>query len=234
MIADVQGGLTKGQKRESETSLREVPYLRVANVQRGYLDLTIVKTIAATDEEIRQLKLEPGDVLFNEGGDRDKLGRGWVWSGELPECIHQNHVFRARILTSDVLPRYLSCYGNGSGQTYFFDHGKQTTNLASINLSKLKRLPVPLAPVTEQRRIMSEFDRILSITDNCDHQVAQQLDRIQRLRQSVLKWAFEGKLSDQHADDEPAATLLERIRSNAEMPRSSNARSRQRQKHTAA
>jgi hypothetical protein len=97
MLADVKGGVTKGQKRKLGECLREVLYLRVANVQRGYLDLSEVKTIEATEAEIRDLRLEIGDILFNEGGDRDKLGRGWVWAGELPECIHQNHVFRARL-----------------------------------------------------------------------------------------------------------------------------------------
>lgn len=100
-----------------------------------------------------------GDVLFNEGGDRDKLGRGWIWRGQLPECIHQNHVFRARLRTPDVFPEYLSWYGNSGGQKYFFEQGKQTTNLASINLTKLKRLPVPLPPLMEQKRIVAEVQR---------------------------------------------------------------------------
>jgi type I restriction enzyme S subunit len=95
-IAELKGGLTKGQKRKAADILREVPYLRVANVQRGFLALGEVKTIDATEEEIQELRLETGDVLFNEGGDRDKLGRGWVWEGKIAECVHQNHVFRAR------------------------------------------------------------------------------------------------------------------------------------------
>lgn len=106
-IAELKGGITKGQKRRPGAVLWSIPYLRVANVQRGYLDLTEIKTIEATEAEIAELRLDPGDVLFNEGGDRDKLGRGWVWSGELPECIHQNHVFRARLRTRDVHPKYL-------------------------------------------------------------------------------------------------------------------------------
>src|SRR5437868_1883761 len=95
-IADIEGGITKDQKRRHDGPVREVPYLRVANVQRGYLDLTELKTILATEEEIESLRLCPGDILFTEGGDRDKLGRGWVWNGEVEECIHQNHIFRAR------------------------------------------------------------------------------------------------------------------------------------------
>jgi type I restriction enzyme S subunit len=222
MIADVKGGVTKGQRRGRDQELVEVPYLRVANVQRGYLDLGEVKTIAATPAEVEELCLEAGDVLFNEGGDRDKLGRGWVWGGEIPTCIHQNHVFRARIVSPDLRPRFLSWYGNSSGQRYFFDEGKQTTNLASINMTKLKALPVPLPPLAEQDRIAEEVERLLSIADEMDGVVAQDVRRCQRLRQSILKWAFEGKLVDQDPTDEPAEKLLERIRAeraNTETPK---------------
>jgi type I restriction enzyme, S subunit len=94
--ASLKGGITVDKNRKSPTA-RTIPYLRVANVQRGYLDLSEVKTIEAPDADIKDLRLMPGDILFNEGGDRDKLGRGWLWEGQLPECIHQNHVFRARL-----------------------------------------------------------------------------------------------------------------------------------------
>ena len=212
MVADIKGGITKGQKLRPGEEVREVPYLRVANVQRGFLDLSIMKTISATDAQIDELRLAPGDVLFNEGGDRDKLGRGWLWKGEIPECIHQNHVFRARILTSDLVPEFLSWFGNTSGQVYFFDEGKQTTNLASINMTKLRALPVPLPPRPEQDRIREATERHLSVADTADRLLSNDLRRCARLRQAVLKWAFEGKLVDQDSADEPASVLLDRIK----------------------
>jgi predicted GIY-YIG superfamily endonuclease len=91
-VAALKGGITVDKNRKSAHA-RMIPYLRVANVQRGYLDLAEVKKIEAPETAINELRLEPGDVLFTEGGDRDKLGRGWIWEGQLPECIHQNHVF---------------------------------------------------------------------------------------------------------------------------------------------
>lgn len=211
MLTEVQGGLTKGKKRKPTDVLRELPYLRVANVQRGYLDLSVVKTILATQAEIELLSLNVGDVLFNEGGDRDKLGRGWVWQGELSECLHQNHVFRARPCHPSLQPKFLSHYGNSNGRQYFIDQGKQTTNLASINLTKLRALPVPLPPAPEQVRIVAEVDDVLSISKHSDQLVERNLKRASRLRQAILKWAFEGKLADQDPNDEPAAALLKRI-----------------------
>jgi len=201
-IAALKGGITKGQTRKPADRLRPVPYLRVANVQRGYLDLREVKIIEATDQDIRELALRVGDVLFNEGGDRDKLGRGWIWSGELPECIHQNHVFRAR-LKIPLDPKFLSWFGNSTGQQYFFAEGKHTTNLASINLTKLSRLPVPIPPPSEQRRIVSEVERRFSFIDRIEKTVTHHMARSAALRSAVLRAAFSGSLASTFAT--PAA-----------------------------
>ena len=109
--------------------------------------------------------MQPGNVLFNEGGDRDKLGRGWVWEGQIQECIHQNHVFRARLLSSKLLPRFVSHWGNSFGQWWFMRAGKQSVNLASINLTNLRAFPMPVPPLTEQARILDSLDELLSDLD---------------------------------------------------------------------
>ncbi len=188
-IAALKGGLTVDSKRQDPTA-KSVPYLRVANVQRGYLDLSEVKSINAPASDIEALRLQPGDILFNEGGDRDKLGRGWIWEGQLVDCIHQNHVFRARLITSDILPKLVSWWGNSFGKDYFQREGKQTTNLASINLTKLSAFPVPLPPPAEQHRIVAEVDRRLSILSETEAQVDANLQRAERMRQSILSLAF--------------------------------------------
>jgi type I restriction enzyme S subunit len=190
-LADIKGGITKDQKRKHPQPCRLVPYLRVANVQRGSLDLGQVKEIEATEETIRQLKLRKGDILLNEGGDRDKLGRGWIWNEELPECIHQNHVFRARLAHAKMNTKFVSWYANTFGQQFFFDEGKQTTNLASISMSKLKTLPIPVPPPAEQERIVAELERCLSLVDELEATITANLHRATRLRISILHKAFD-------------------------------------------
>jgi len=95
-VTEIKGGITKDRKRKIENA-KELPYLRVANVQRGYLNLDKMKYIKVSKVKLPELLLENGDILFNEGGDRDKLGRGWIWEGQINQCIYQNHVFRARL-----------------------------------------------------------------------------------------------------------------------------------------
>ncbi len=217
-IADVTGGLTKDAKRASEKDVQEVPYLRVANVQRGYLDLSEIKTIHASQSDVAALRLLAGDILFNEGGDRDKLGRGWVWSGEIENCIHQNHVFRARLLSTSVQPTLVSHHGNGFGKKWFTKAGKQTTNLASINLGMLRQFPVPLAPADEQAEIVRLLEECLAPSEVIEQETKRDLARSDRLRQSILKQAFEGKLVPQDPTDEPASVLLARIRQQRTAP----------------
>jgi type I restriction enzyme S subunit len=211
-VAEIEGGITKDQKRRLTATMRDVAYLRVANVQRGYLDLREIKSIQAEMDDIETLRLRKGDILFTEGGDRDKLGRGWVWNDEIEVCIHQNHVFRARLLTSDIEPKFVSYHGNYFGQQWFTRTGKQTTNLASINKGVLSRFPVPIPPPAEGAQIVLEVDRCLSIVDEIESQVEANLKRAARLRQGILKRAFEGRLVPQDATDEPAEKLMERIR----------------------
>ena len=180
-----------------------MPYLRVANVQRGYLDLSEVKFIDAPESDIEELRLKRGDILFNEGGDRGKLGRGWVWEGQLADCIHQNHVFRARLFLNDLSPKLVSWWGNSFGKDYFFREGKQTTNLASINLTKLSAFPVPLPPSVEQHRIIAEVDRCLSVIHELEATVDTNLIRADRFRQSILSKAFSGGLNGGSTDSKP-------------------------------
>src|SRR5262249_55416179 len=152
-ISQIQGGIQVGKNRPASAVLVEVPYLRVANVQRGWLNLNEIKTLGVTAEERDRLLLQDGDILMNEGGDRDKLGRGWIWQAQIPVCIHQNHVFRIRLYDRDFPSEYVSHYANENGQRYFIDQGTQTTNLASISKRKVAALPVPVPPTDEAMEI---------------------------------------------------------------------------------
>lgn len=205
-IADVRGGVQKGAKLKSGEPTREVPYLRVANVQRGWLDLSEIKVIAAPESKITDLRLQPGDILFNEGGDRDKLGRGWIWEGQIDECIHQNHVFRARLRQPGMQPKFFSWYGNSIGATYFLDQGKQTVNLASLSMSKLRALPVPIPSIDEQAEIVRRVDELLGLADRLRARIETSTTRVARSAQAVLASAFRGNLvSDSLEDSRPLA-----------------------------
>ena len=82
----------------------------VSLAEAGHLNLSEIKTIQALPEEIEELALQKGDVLLTEGGDFDKLGRGAMLEQDLPNCIHQNHVFRVRVDPSQLDPVYFASF----------------------------------------------------------------------------------------------------------------------------
>lgn len=194
-IADVVGGVTKDAKKQSDPTYVEVPYLRVANVQRGRLNLNAIATIRVPQAKADALRLRRGDVLLNEGGDRDKLARGWVWEEQIPDCIHQNHVFRARITDPRVDPYFLSWTTNTIGGRWAERNGKQSVNLASISLSMIRRMPVIVPPEGVAARITRKLQDTQSNFDRLEKSICDGMDRSVVLRKSLLSAAFSGRLT---------------------------------------
>ncbi|MBZ0115891.1 MAG: hypothetical protein K8H88_02765 [Sandaracinaceae bacterium] len=152
-VAVVQTGIAKSKANVGAG--KTVPYLSVANVKDGLLDLALVKSIDVDDRAAQRFALRDRDVLFCEGGDADKVGRGTIWRSEIPGCLHQNHVFAVRTDRSRLLPEFLDYYrATTRGRRYFLDAAKQTTNLASINSSQLRAMPVPVPAVGVQEEVV--------------------------------------------------------------------------------
>ena len=151
-VSEIMSGITKGRKVKTD-KLTHVPYICTANVQNGYLDWTETKYIDATDDEIEKYSLESDDLLMIEGGDPDKVGRGYL-AGPLPEnCIYQNHVFRVRIDKTKVYPEFLAAYILlPSIKDYFLSCAKQTTGIATINKKQLSNMPVMYPDLDAQMR----------------------------------------------------------------------------------
>lgn len=154
--ATVKSGITLGKSYSKDTVLIERPYLRVANVQGGYVDLNDLATIEVTLDEDLKYRLHSGDVLMTEGGDRDKLGRGCVWHNEIEPCLHQNHVFAVQTNETILLPEFLEYLtASDVGRSYFDVTAIKTTNLACTSSSKVLAFTIPLPPIEEQIEIVS-------------------------------------------------------------------------------
>ncbi len=186
-IANVQTGVAKGKDNEGKDTI-EVPYLRVANVQDGYLSLDDVTTIEIPREDLERYSLQPGDVLMNEGGDFDKLGRGSVWQGEIEPCIHQNHVFAVR--PTAVPPEWLNAYtGSLAAQFYFMGRAKQSTNLASISSSNIMELPVAMPPAAEIDLLLAHIDRETARIDALVAKKTRFTELLREKRQALITHA---------------------------------------------
>lgn len=140
------------------------PYLRVANVQRGRLVLDEIKYIDIAGADFARLRLEDRDLLFVEGnGSRKNLGRVALWLDQIPDCVHQNHLIRARVDKAKVLPEFAAFWFNsGAGRAHFFKEGKTTSGLGTINSTVVKSAPIPLPPVDVQKDLVTKFEASLS------------------------------------------------------------------------
>jgi type I restriction enzyme S subunit len=190
----MQTGVTLG-KDFARDATETYAYLRVANVQIGYVDLNDVKEIDLPPEVAASSMLQSGDVLMTEGGDRDKLARGCIWDGSISPCVHQNHIFAVR-----TAPRLLSSFlvlvlDADPARTYFYLTGRQSTNLASTNSTTVKNFRFGLPPVSEQSRIVEYLSvKTRQIDDLVDK--ARAVAAVLRERRSALiSAAVTGKIN---------------------------------------
>ena len=191
-VAEVRGGVAKGKDQRGAKTV-PVPYLRVANVQDGYLDLTEVAEIEVAPNELDRYLLQAGDVLMNEGGDYDKLGRGHIWQGEISPCIHQNHVFSVR--PHSILSEWLASITSSDYAKFFFMcRANQSTNLASISLTNLSELPIPMPPESEQLEIRCFLERELAKVDILNKEAESTISLLQEHRTALISAVVTGKV----------------------------------------
>lgn len=204
-LADVQTGVTKGSYDSAEDTI-SVPYLRVANVQDGHLDLSKVKEIEIPPSEVENYLLKPGDVLMNEGGDFDKLGRGTVWNGDISPCVHQNHVFAVRPKDPSYSEWISKLTESRLHKHYFKSKSKQSTNLASISVTDIKETPVILPPEKERKRILSKVENTKSTVKSSTQYAKSMIDSLEEMRKSIITAAVTGQIDVSDVENEAKAS----------------------------
>ena len=164
-----------------------VSYLRVANVQRWHLDLDNLKEVEVPVDELDKYRLNKGDILITEGGDWDKVGRSAIWDDEIECCLHQNHIFKARLFDETMDHQWTILFLNSPvGRTYFADASKQTTNLASINMTQLKNCIIPIPPREEQHRIVAKVDQLMALCDDLEAKLQKSQSRNDKLIEAAV------------------------------------------------
>lgn len=200
-VATIHSGLALGKSGLKDPVL--LPYLRVANVQEGYLDLTEIKYVAVERHQIERFRLQKGDVLMTEGGDFDKLGRGDLWREELEVCLHQNHIFVVRPSRDLVLPEFLNYQSNSAyGRSFFLSSAKSSTTLASINIKQLRKFPLGFPSLAEQHRICEILAPWESTFANVQKDLQNRKKQLLGFRQHFLEGA---------ANDDRTWVTLEQI-----------------------
>ena len=209
-VGEVKLGRQRSPKHHTGPHMR--PYLRVANVFEDRIDTADVLEMNFTPAEYETYKLEAGDILLNEGQSLELVGRPAMYNDEIPGACFQNTLVRFRahagLSRRFALLVFLAYLHEGTFQRI----ARWTVNIAHLGATRFAQLAFPLPPIEEQRRIALEVDAAMTRIQVMARSADQAIRRALTLRQSILKWAFEGKLVEQDPNDEPASALLERIK----------------------
>jgi type I restriction enzyme S subunit len=194
--AMVQTGITVDSKREITDDDAEYPYLRVANVQGEHIDLSEIKTITVPRSVAIRSTLISGDLVMTEAnGNPDNLGRGAVWHGEVPGMVHQNHIFVIRADPAKLMPEYLSALlASDHGRRYFRTTSTQV-GIATTSSSKVLDFPVPLLPMHEQRRVVTQCEEARTTISRSLDALTRQLALLAERRQALITAAVTGGIT---------------------------------------
>jgi len=199
-----------GTSVKSKYEYKGLPVIRIPNIGNGILDLQDMKHLEKSNIPDNN-RVKPGDLLIiRSNGSRELVGKcalvdksadGWAFASYL-----------IRIRPKNIVPKYLQ-YALSAEiiKKQFYSSAKSTAGINNINTKELSRTLVPAPSIPEQQKIVEEIERRFSIIDSLEKTI-NSLKEAERLRQAILKKAFEGRLVPQDPNDEPAWKLLERIK----------------------
>ena len=192
-VAEVRGGIPKVPQRAPEG--HPVRYLTVAHVQRNRISLSDPRFFEVNSEELDRWRLESGDVLIIEGnGSPKQIGRASLFRGEIPDCVHQNHVIRVRPNREVIDPEFLNSYLNSPiGQDEVLARSRTTSGLRNLSIGRIKQMAIPVPSLDKQHLIVAYLDNLqekLEVLKRLQARTAAELDA---LLPSIQNKAFKGE-----------------------------------------
>jgi len=189
-----------------------IPCLRMYNIEDGKIVWKNIKRMVLSDQELKEYGLLAGDILINRVNSRELVGKSAVIPDDLGHCVYESKNIRLRVKKKVALSKYVNYWLLLEAKNFFNRNAQQTVGMASINQEQISLMPIPLTSLEEQQKIVEEIERRFSIIDSLEKTIDNSLKEAERLRQAILKKAFEGRLVPQDPNDKPAWKLLERIK----------------------
>jgi type I restriction enzyme S subunit len=204
--------LRNGQSKPPRED-RGVRTLRISAVRPMSVNFDDVRYLPGISRDYEGDLISVDDLLFTRyNGTRALVGVCARVRHVSEPTVHPDKLIKVR-LCSGPLASYIELAANtGESRRHIDSRSRTTAGQSGISGGDLKQMPVPLPPISEQQRIAEAVEDFLSVAHAISHDLEREIHRCARLRQALLKWAFEGRLADQDPNDEPAGDLLARIR----------------------
>jgi type I restriction enzyme S subunit len=199
-VGQISHTIQYGTSEKANLDPSGIPVLRMGNIQDGNIDFGNLKYLSHETPKINGLLLDAGDILFNRTNSAELVGKTAVYKSTHPKATFASYLIRVRACDS-YLPELVSYYINSFyGRKYIAAVVSQQVGQANVNGTKLANMPIIVPPLDEQIRVVAELERRFSIIEELETAVKANLTRAERVRQAILKRAFEGKLMQQKSN----------------------------------
>ena len=209
ILKEVSNKISDGSHNPPPKQQVGIPMLSGQNIKNSQIIFDDFRLISEKDfdKEYKRTPIEENDILLTIVGT---IGESAVVPKNTQKFVLQRSV--ALIKPNDINSRFLKYYFDSPISKYYFKTQERGTAQKGIYLNTLKNLPVLLPSMIEQKRIVEEIEKRFAIADEVEKVVEDNIEKAKQLKQSILKKAFEGNLVPQEPTDEPASTLLEKIK----------------------
>ncbi|AEI69102.1 restriction modification system DNA specificity domain-containing protein [Corallococcus macrosporus] len=214
LLTALRNGIAAKPDRESG-----LPILRISAVRPMSVDLADVRYLPKSDEHFPNL-LKEGDLLFTRyNGNAELVGSCAVVRGLRCPTVYPDKLIRGRVVEGHVLPELVAMAANcGASRAFINERSKSAAGQVGISGSDLKKVPIPIPPLAEQRVLVDRVNRAFAKAASIDEAVRSAVASIPRMDASIMTKAFRGELVPQEPTDEPASVLLQRIRTERDQP----------------
>ena len=193
-LGELTTDVSYGTSAKAHSMQIGTPVFRMGNIQSGKLDLSDMKYMHPSQQEIKKLTLQKGDILVNRTNSAELVGKCAVFDLD-GDYLFASYIIRLRLDPQKANPYLVAEYINSPlGRAYMFAEKKQMTGQANVNSQKLRALPIKLPPLDEQRRIVAYLDSVQARLASLRELQSQTGEELDALLPSVLDRAFKGEL----------------------------------------